>query len=240
MGESYDMTIKFIITTWGCYAAQMYGKPALDTKACRKVLAYMLSNVGKVVTSYRKRVYFYGSATIVKQIEGPIQNWLSTGSDEEQSKRREALINLRPEGYPKLLGLIGDVIVEFMREKHTPFPTVFQSKEAFLRCPCWKRAQIWLKSMRVITGLHANKHWNKYGYTNYKLGVRTVKRYMSLDADIITSSAAFQKIQKKPKKITEAKTPVKRKKSASGFDISSPDCPPKSKTKIVFSSDDES
>ena len=165
---------------------------------------------------------------------------MSTGSDEEKSKRREALISLRPEGYPKLLGLIGDVIVEFMREKRTPFPTAFQSKKAFLRYQCWKRAQIWLKSMRVITGLHANKHWNKYGYTNYKLGVRTVKRYMSLDAKIIASSAAFQKIQKKPKHVTEAKTPVKRKKSASGFDISSPDCPPKSKTKIVFSSDDES
>lgn len=47
-GESYDMTIKFIISVWGCYAAQMHGKPALDSKACGKVLAYLLSNVSKV------------------------------------------------------------------------------------------------------------------------------------------------------------------------------------------------
>ena len=47
-GERYDMTIKFIIATWGCYAAQMYGKPALNSKACAKVLAYMLSNVKAV------------------------------------------------------------------------------------------------------------------------------------------------------------------------------------------------
>ena len=257
--ESYDMTIKFILATWGCYAAQMCGKPALGSKACGKVLAYMLSNVRKVntqssmrifhlhphlnthlqvVESYRRRVYFYASATIVKEIEKPLKKWLATGTDEEQSKRTNALVNLRPEGYPKMLGLVGDVVVEFMRKKHSPFPLAFQSKEAFLRYQCWKRAQIWLRSMRVITGLHANKHWNKYGYSNYKLSVQVVKRYMSLDAKIIQESAAFQNIKTVPKTNSQA-TPVKRKKSASGFDISSPECPPASKTKIIFSSSSE-
>ena len=131
--------------------------------------------------------------------------------------------------------------MNFMKEKHSPFPKAFNSKKAFLQCPCWKRAQIWLRIMRQVTGLHANKHWNKFGYTNYKLGVKVVNRYMRLDEQIIQKSAAFQAIRDEapePPKDEEA-TPVKRKKTASGFDLSSPECPPFSKTKIVFSSDDE-
>lgn len=193
----------------------------------------------KVVTSYRKRIYFYASATIVQNLQGPIQKWLATGSEQEQLKRREALISLRVEEYPDMLALVGDVVVEFMREKRTPFPLAFQSKKAFLRYQCWKRAQIWLRSMRVITGLHANKHWNKFGYSNYKLGVKAVARYMSLDEQIIQASPAFQAITAKPVPKPVA-TPAKRKKTASGFDLSSPDCPPTCKTRIVFSdSDDE-
>ena len=36
-GMVYDMTTRFILHMWVCYAAQMNGRPSLESKACRKV-----------------------------------------------------------------------------------------------------------------------------------------------------------------------------------------------------------
>ena len=241
----YDMTVKFITVTWGCYSAQMHGKPELGSKACQKIYEYMLTNVNLIVLAYRKRVYMYASATIVKRHQKPLKEWLAAdGDEEEQKKREDALIALNPDGYPTMFGMIGDVIVEFMRDKGTPFPLAFRSKDAFLGYECWKRGQIWVRSLRVITGVHANKHWNNYGYANYKFGVKAVERYMLRDAEIIQASKKFQEIVAKPvakgsPKTKNSSTPLKKRKSASGFDLSSPECPPRCKTKVVFSSDDE-
>jgi len=233
----YDMTVRFSIAVWGCYCAQMYGKPELSSKACQKVLAYLLSNPAKVVLAYRKRVYFYASATIVKAIEMPIKKWLQTGDDDEQDKRTQALVTLNPEGYPEMFGLVGNCIVDFMRHKHTPFPLAFRSKQHFNLYESWKRAQIWTRTMRAITGLHANKHWNNYGYNNFKLNVQTFTRYMLLDSTIIRQCSAYHKIPDEFKE--HQKTPVKKKKkSSSGFDLSSPECPPSTKTTCTFSDSD--
>ena len=250
-GQLYDMVIPFVLKTWVCYAAQMNGSPDLTSKACQKVLEYMVTQPAKVVKSWRKRSYFYASATIFREVCGPLSSWLRNKRDDVEDhdrdflKRKQMLRRLADEG--DLHKLVGDAILLFIQKKRAPFPGALLSKKHFLEFAAWKRAFIFVKLVRELTGQHANKHWNKFGYENWKLNKRLFRTFCEKDDDIWKVCPLFQKL---PDTFTppassstskETATPRRKQRTRKRFELSSPEgkTPKKIKTICLISDSDE-
>ena len=151
-----------------------------------KVLLYMLTQPASVVKSWRKRQYFFASATIFRDISGPLIEWLYNGRDPKEfvdKLEQDPDVELRTNhlrklnDYDGLYTLIGDVIIQFIKHKRAPFPGALLSQQNFLRYVTWKMAFIFVKLMREVTGIHVNKHWNKFGYYNYKINKRCFRYF---------------------------------------------------------------
>ena len=244
-GERYDMTIRFNITTWVCYCGHMYGRPSIASRACEKVLQYLLDNPQLVVTSWRKRVYLYASATIAEDVGRVLKDWLQEGDERLQKFRRSALVKLNPKGCPQLFPFLGSCIVNFIGRKHYSFPNGVESVSNFKNIAPWKRAMIYVRLTRTLTKLHANKHWNNFGYDNYKWNRKMFAKYLTLDQKIIECSPAFKNLPQKPATVLTV-TPTKRKrptkKTSSTYELSSPGAQPapvKSICLLSSSSDDD-
>ena len=136
----------------------------------------MLGNVKAVVRGWRKRCYFYASASVFDQVASEVKLWLEPvvvvdgeilENEREQQKRANALFKVQ--NYKGSFKLIGDTIVRFIFKKPNPFPSASNSKQHVLRIPAWKRAMIYINLVRYGTDIHANNHWYKFGYHNYKM-----------------------------------------------------------------------
>ena len=221
-----------------------------NPKTILQVLLYLLTQPALVVQSWRKRQYFYASATIFREICGPLRLWLYNNrkhevdpNDEDLVRRTQMLRKLND--YDGLYGLIGDAILLFIKTKRAPFPGALLSKEHFLRYATWKRAFIFVKLMRELTCTHANKHWNKFGYGNYKLNKLCFRYFCEKDESIWGMSPLFQKLDdtwEAPSKEGHPSTPIKQR-TRKRFELSSPEGKPSGKrSKIVCllsDSDDE-
>ena len=175
-GHRHDQSIPFILAMWCCYVAQMVGSPQPDAKSCRNVLHYLLLRKSDVAKSWRKRQQLYSSGTIFKRLGYPLEQWLygedePIGVDEEKARNQRVLertkhlrkVRLLKGDDKNLYNLIGNLILRFMREKHTPFPNATRSQKLFKEVPAWKRALIYIRGLRSVLKRHANHHWNKYG-----------------------------------------------------------------------------
>ena len=229
--EEYDLATPFILAVWVCYAGQMNGSPDLASKAPQKVLLYLLTQPNRVVKSWRKRQYFYASATIFREVSPKLRRWLHNSRDEETVapedldllKRTQALRHVQD--YDGLHGLLGDAILSFIRAKRAPFPGAMLSKKHFLTYATWKRAFIFVKLMRELTCQHANKHWNKFGYVNYRLNHLCFKFYCENDEKIWSCSSLFQELAdtwEDPARDDAHSTPVKQR-TRKRFELSSPE-----------------
>ena len=191
--STFDMTVSFIHCVWVCYCAQMNGSPALDVKSTQKVclqyflsitqshtvhnidsqvLLYLMGNVKALVKSWRRRQYFYASASVVRTVGEELKLWLQPQRDgkldeDERKKRIKALF--RVTDYGDMYKMVRDAIVSFITEKPAPFPGDLTSQENFLFVAAWKRSLLYINLIRHVTGVHANNHWFKYGYPHYKV-----------------------------------------------------------------------
>lgn len=241
--ELFDMTVPFSHTVWACYCAQMNGSPALTSKACQKVLYYLMGNVPKVVQAWRRRQYFYGSASVFAEVTNELKLWF--GPDEtdgevdegERSKRLKALFRVKD--HDGMFKLVSDAIVEFIGKKRSPFPGALTSRRHFLGIPAWKRGIIYINLVRYVTGVPANKHWHKYGYSNYKANIRMMDNYCRLDSIIIKSGDKFGSMPEDVNTLTPDRRPRRKKRTRDTFELSSPEMKNKPR-KIVclFSSSD--
>jgi hypothetical protein len=124
-----------------------------------------------------------------------------------------------------LHGLVGDTIFLFVKSKRAPFPQAMLSQKHFLQYATWKMAFIFVKLVRELTCLHANKHWNKFGYSNYKLNKICFRVFCDKANEIWSSSPLYNKLPETwdpPSKNSSQTTPIKRR-TRSRFELSSPE-----------------
>ena len=221
-----------------------------------QVLLYMLTQPALVVQAWRKRQYFYASATIFREICGPLKKWLysdrdpdSVAKDDAQLVRRTIrLRKLRDED--GLYGHVGDTIISFVKAKRAPFPGAMLSQQHFLQYATWKMAFIFVKLVRELTCSHANKHWNKFGYENFKLNKQCFGVFCQRAPSIWQASPMFRAMPPTytpPKKGSDEDedetTPKKTKqRTRKRFELSSPEGDrkaKKSKMSCAFSDSDD-
>ena len=136
----------------------------------------------------------------------------------------------------QLYSLVSAAILRFVGMKKTSFPDATRSKEQFRKVPKWKIAMIFVRMVRHVLACHASKHWNRYGYENWKFNVKAFNRWLEVHDEVITSSPNWKNIDDKlPEvfKVPMTETPKKKVKRRRGadFDISSPD---EKRNKIIF------
>ena len=224
---------------------------------CVKVLEYMMSNVKSVVKAWRKRMYFYASASLFAIVAQELKIWLhplvnrdetevvaeddeDPVDHEERRKRIKALFKVVD--YQGMFQVVGDALLGFIAKKHNPFPNAVKSKESFLAIPPWRRAFTYINMVRYVTEVHANQHWFKYGYPNYKVNRIMFENYCTHDEKIVKASSSFQALRDEAPQFTPTKKKRKRRLREK-FELSSPECATKQKRKIVCvlteSSDDD-
>lgn len=206
-----------------------------------------MGNTKLVVKSWRRRQYFFASASLFKRIGTELKLWLDEPrlddgeiDQTERNKRVKALF--RVTDYKKMFQLVGDALVQFIQNKISPFPGASSCQESFLSVAAWKRALVYINLIRYVTGLHANNHWYKYGYREYKQNKKLMDNYCLADKTIVMASTKFQRLPKKVETGAES-TPAKSKKRRTRdvFELSSPEMQQKKKKIICLltsSSDD--
>ena len=203
----------------------------------------MLGNPKLVVKAWRKRCYVYASGTIFDKVCRELKLWINPNDSEGvldedlKDKRTRELFKLKNND-PEMYKMLGDAILNFVRQKPSPFPMVTSSKKAVLEMPAWKRAMITINLVRFSTDIFANHHWYKFGYQNYKTNRRLFDLYCRRDNEIMSSSGIFNSL---PDDHVCTPPPGKKKRTRSSFELSSPEMPNnlKKRNKIVFSSDSE-
>ena len=192
----------------------------------------MMTQPGLVVKAWRKRQYFYASATIFRDICGPLKKWLYSGREQDKVEKNDPLLMRRTVCLRKLkdedglFGLVGDTIISFVKAKRAPFPGAMLSRQHFRAFATWKMAFIFVKLVRELTCTHANKHWNKFGYDNYKLNKLCFGVFCKKADGIWRASPLFLKLEPTytPPNAADASTPVKRKqRTRKRFELSSPE-----------------
>lgn len=203
---------------------------------------YMMGNPKNVVSAWRKRCYIFGSGTIFERICGRLRLYLAPVQPpneidvEERNRRIKALFRLKKDEH--VWGMLGDAILQFIKEKPAPFPMITTSKKHMQSMPAYKRAMIAINVVRFASDVFANHHWHKYGYKNYKDNRRFFELYCKHDIEILSCSTFYQNL---PETMNTSTPPRKTKKrTSSTFELSSPEMPHKKKKIIcLLSSDSE-
>ena len=103
-----------------------------------------MGNTKSVVKSWRRRQYFFASASVFKKIAAELKLWveptLETGEIDEKERKQRFKALFRVTDYKETFQLVGDALVEFVRNKISPFPGATLCKENFLAVAAWKRA----------------------------------------------------------------------------------------------------
>lgn len=208
-----------------------------------QVLLYLMGNVQQVVQAWRRRQYFYASASVFSDVTKELKEWLEPEKDDgevdmmEKRIRQKALFKVKD--FDGMYRLVSNAIVEFVGKKTSPFPRALLSQSHFLNFPAWKRGIIYINLTRYVTGIPANRHWHKYGYENYKSNIRMMDAYCRLDLTILKSGNLFRAM---PENI-EMKTPDKRtrkKRTRDSFELSSPEMKPKARKIVCLLSSSDS
>ena len=205
-----------------------------------------MGNTKLVVKSWRRRQYFFASASVFKQIAEELKLWveptLENGEIDEKERKQRVKALFKVTDYKETFQLVGDALVEFVRTKTSPFPGSTSCQESFRAVAAWKRALIYINLVRYVTGLPANNHWHKYGYHHYKENSKMMDTYCLRDEEILNTSTKFKEL---PQKVaTSENTPTKKSKkrrTRDKFELSSPEMK-KQKMKITctFSSSSDS
>ena len=167
--------------------------------------------------------------TIFREICGPLQKWLYNGRnplevDEDDTDLVRRTIMLRKlQDVEGLYPLVGDAIINFVEPNRSPFPGELLSKHHFRKYATWKMAFIFVKLMTELTCSHANKHWNKFGYGNYKLNKLCFQYFCDKAEDVWKQSTLFNKMPDTFQSQEDGPdTPVKQR-TRKRFELSSPE-----------------
>ena len=107
--------------------------------------------------------------------------------------------------------ILGECLVRFIKAKEAPFGKAMRSQHHFWQVPGWKRALIFVFFLRIVLNKTASKSWDNYDWEDYKFAVRTFRRYLQVDHQIIDESTTFQQL---PEDLQERTPPRKRRRKA--------------------------
>lgn len=187
----------------------------------------MMGNIKSVVQAWRRRQYFYASASVFNSVSCELKEWLKPELEDgeldepERKKRVKALFKVLD--YDKMFSLVGNAIFEFVKQKRAPFPGAVDSKQNFLSIAAWKRGIIYTNLVRHVTEMPANNHWYKFGYKEYKANKKLMERYCVLDEKVLQSSSKFCAIPDEVHLKTPEKAKTRKKRTRESFELSSPE-----------------
>ena len=120
-----------------------------------------MGNIKLVVRAWRRRQYFYASASVFNSVSSDLKEWLKPELDDgdldvpERKKRVRALFKVID--HQDMYSLVGNAIFDFVKQKRAPFPGAVRSKKHFLAIAAWKRGIIYTNLVRHVTEMPANK-----------------------------------------------------------------------------------
>ena len=123
-----------------------------------------------------------------------------------------------------LYNVLGNAMVEFAKAKHTAFPNATLSKEDFWQTPRFKFALASVFLLRHLLGFRSHRQWNHFSEKDYKLNMRTFKRWMKNERAIMEASELYQKMPDKydPEAKGRKKVKYKKRKPMHGSTTESP------------------
>ena len=159
----------------------IYMQHACDLHATHmtQVLAYLLLNTERVVESWNARLYFYSSATLFKQVNPPLVEWILA----DKERRVECVTKLADdEPDSKMFRLLADAVFQFMKFKTQPFPSAMLSQEDFWDVKAWKRCWIFIFLYRISMNIHVSTKYHDWKEEDVVLTRTLFKRSVSLHA----------------------------------------------------------
>ena len=189
--DKHDRTVnmikQFAVSFWTAYCSKMKGFPDPGSKAPQRILLYLITNEDKLSRSWRNRLYYYSSGSILGSLTTvDFNKWLTETGPEVGFKCLRKL-----EDANGLFALIGAAIFEIISRKPNPFPMACLSKEQYTKVCPYKRAMIYLFLCRFLHKKTAQKQWMKYTEAEYNFNVRVFRRYMRVDDQILQVTKAF-------------------------------------------------
>ena len=121
-----------------------------------------------------------------------------------------------------LYNVLGNAILEFAKAKHTAFPNAALSKEDFWQTPRYKFALASVFLIRHLLGFRSHRQWNNFSEKDYKLNMRTFKRWMKNERAIMEASEMYQKMPDKCDPEAKGRRKVKYKSNRAGSATESP------------------
>ena len=132
---------------------------------------------------------------------------------------------------------VSDAIFRFIELKPSPFPGALQSQEDFWAVKPWKRAMVFVFQVRHLLNFPAQKIWSSFSVNDYKLNVRSFKRWIKMDKEVMSVS---KKLLKLPKAYTAGKKRKhKSKRKTIDLTTSASDSPMKRRCDVGDDTTDE-
>ena len=76
-GTVVSMVFKFAVHVWIAYCSKMKGHPAPTSNAAQKVLLYLVSEQEMLCKTWRNRLYYYSSGTIMQTLTVDFNTWIT-------------------------------------------------------------------------------------------------------------------------------------------------------------------
>ena len=87
--------------------------------------------------------------------------------------------------HAQMYNLLGNAIIHFIKLKPQPFGGALVCQVDFWKSPKWKRALVFVFLVRHVLEFPSQKIWNTFDLADYKINVRSFKRWMKLDETIM-------------------------------------------------------
>ena len=91
-----------------------------------------------------------------------------------------------------------------------------------MKVPVWRRALVFLRGIRYVLKMPANKHWKNFGYENFKFNEKVFKHYCDRDASIWSQCKLFKTMVKSVVSASSCSTPTK-KRTRESFEVDTPE-----------------
>ena len=204
--------------------------------SCQLVLKYMLMNKNTFIKAYHNRLYAFSSGSKFDEVMGPLSKWLEKhqalrdkwSADNATSNQSNPHFNPRRalkriENINGLYDILGNVLIDFMEVKPTPFLTnALASKDDFWNVPAWKRAMTFVFLVRYVLGYVSQGQWKKFTEQDLKINTRCFRRWKLKDEEIFNNCTKFQDMPDRPSPRRLKTVPKKSKRTGASLSSDSP------------------
>ena len=160
----------------------------MNTRAAQKVLRYLLVNVPVLRKVWKRRVYYFSSASFWGTDANCVKVWL--GGDQANFKTLRRL-----KDQDGLYETLSDTMFKFAESKLTSFGThATSSIKDYVSVPSWKRALTFVYMCRFYILPKTPNTTTNYTELDYKFNSRAFARYMKTDELILDACTELKKL----------------------------------------------